>query len=260
MSFLTNIANSFFGKQPLQLIPLNSFGIPNPSSIFTAEAVVSEVYDKFSNVTTYPAERGGNITEHSSVVDFTISISGVTSDASMSYFNLLEDIASSSLGQLFGASSKSQGVWDQLNLWQDEGTPLQVKTKFAKDGFKDGLNITPFVIESLSIPRDKNVGSAIRYNMRLRRIRLVDIGSTFLAIGAISGIAQGAIGAASTASTAAASTGSSAAKVQTVDRGAQPLGGATVPKASAVDSQPTTFRTQEKLLNNRPAQIRLGFG
>ena len=229
MSFLSNIGQSLFGKQPFQLIELTNTGSPKISGgTLLADAVLSENYNKSANVTTYPTEDGNDIAEHASVSGFSVTVSGITSDASMSYFDTLESIASSSLGQLFGAASKSQGVWTQLNEWMDNGQPLQLKAKYAKDGFIDKKNkIIPFVIESLSVPRDAAGGSAIRYNLSLRAIQLVSIGVSF------------------TATTALA------------DKGAQLL--SSNQKSDAVDGQPTTGRTEEKLANNRGAQNRLGF-
>lgn len=95
----------------------------------------------------------------------------------MSFFNLIEDVSSSFLGGLFGATSKSQAAWDLINNWMDIGAALDVRCKFAKDGFRSPTgSVLPFVIESISIPRDSSTGSALRYSMNLRRIRQVQIG------------------------------------------------------------------------------------
>ena len=191
MTFLARLGDTLFGKQPFKLLEIgqasssqggslldqfkNSFA---PSNIFEADAVISEGYSKNATVTTYPVEKGSPIAEHAMTNSFSINISGVTSDASMSYFDIIESAQGSTIGQLFGGTSKSQKTWDILNRWMDEGTPLRLEMKFAKDGFKDtDGSIIPFVIESLSIPRDKSTGAAIRYTMSLRQIKLVTIGS-----------------------------------------------------------------------------------
>ena len=187
MSFLSRVSDSLFGKQPFKLLEIgqsDSGGFLNmflPSAMFEADAVISEGYSKNATVTTYPVEKGSPISEHAMTNSFSINISGVTSDASMSYFDTIESASSSTLGQIFGATSKSQKTWDILNKWMDEGTPLRLEMKFAKDGFKDtDGSIIPFVIESLSVPRDKNTGSSIRYTMSLRQVKLVTIGAPLL--------------------------------------------------------------------------------
>jgi hypothetical protein len=111
------------------------------------------------------------------VNSFSISIEGISSDASMSYFDTITQIGGSPLGKLFGGSTKSQGVWTQLNDWVDSGAALQVKCIYAKKGFVDKNDATiPFVIENLSVARNKDIGQAIRYNLTLKQIALVQIG------------------------------------------------------------------------------------
>ena len=178
MVSLRSIKDSLFGEEGFVLTE-----IANPSITLAADAVVSETYNRSASVTTYPTEDRPDISEHAMSNSFTININGVVSDASMSFFNLIEDISSSFLGGLFGATSKSQAAWDLINNWMDIGAALDVRCKFAKNGFRStaGKNkgsILPFVIESISIPRDSSTGSALRYSMNLRRIRQVQIGET----------------------------------------------------------------------------------
>lgn len=215
----------FFGKQPFQLIEIPKFG---KGTILTADAVISENYNKSASVTTYPVESGNDIAEHAMVSSFTISINGINSDASMSYFDLLENVASSAIGQLFGGASKSQGVWTLLNRWLDTGVKLQVKCIYEKEGFKDsGGAIIPFVLESLGVSRNKDVGAAIRYNITLRQISLVQIGAaSFVDL-----------------------------KLGVFDKGAQQLQGG--PTGDAAGAQPNAVRLHEKLVTNVPAQDRI---
>lgn len=179
MTSLRSRAEAFLGNQPFQLIE-----IANTGNILKADAVISESYSKSATVTSYPVEDGNDIAEHAMVNNFSISINGISSDSSMSYFDILENVQSSALGKLFGGASKSQGVWDTLNRWLDDGVALKVKCLYETDGFKD-----PFVIESLNVPRDKSIGAAIKYNISLRRIALVQVGKSSLVDVALS-IAQ----------------------------------------------------------------------
>lgn len=217
MTSLRSRAESFLGNQPFKLIE-----IANSGNILEADAVISESYQKSANVTSYPVEDGNEIAEHSMVSSFSISINGINSDSSMSYFDIKENVASSALGKLFGGASKSQGVWNTLNRWLDEGVALKVKCLYEKDGFKD-----PFVIESLNVPRDKNIGAAIKYNITLRRIALVQVGKASLVDTAL-GIYQ--FGA------------------------QQPEGGAA---GNAVSGQSTSLRTENALTENASRQIQI---
>jgi hypothetical protein len=179
-----------FNRQPFKLAEFGNDGVQ-----FSADAIVSEAYSRSVSVSSYPVEKGVAISENAMANNFNISISGITSDASMSYFDTVDSLSGSLLGQLSGAltggavnlESKSQKAWNQLNKWVDNGQALQVNCKFAKDGFraKDGSTI-PWVINSLSVNRDKNTGSALSFNLTLQQIQLVSIGkATLITIGQI---------------------------------------------------------------------------
>ena len=215
MTSLRSRAESFLGNQPFQLIE-----IANKGNILKSDAVISESYSKSATVTSYPVEQGNEISEHAMVNNFSISINGISSDSSMSYFDIIENVASSAIGKLFGGASKSQGVWNTLNRWLDDGTALTVKCLYEKDGFKD-----PFVIESLNVPRDKSIGAAIKYNITLRRISLVQVGKASL-VDTTLGIFQ--FGA------------------QQTEEGAA---------GNAVGSQATSQRTEAELTDNIPRQV-----
>lgn len=228
---LRSISESALAKQPLKLIELKD-GKPDEGIFLEADAVVQENYSKSVNVTTYPVEKGNDIGEHANVSAFTITITGISSDASMSYFNLKENVANSAVGRLFNTATKSQAVWTLLNRWADTGTPLQVKAKFAKSGFvemdyenptiNDSGAIVPFVIESLSVPRNKDIGAAINYTITLRRIRQVEIGTANFVD----------------------------TRLGTKDTGAQQLNSNS--KSSAVEKQPSTIKKTVSLRDGNP--------
>lgn len=167
---LLESATSLFGgsKTSFKMIEIGFEG-----NILEADAMITETYAKTSSVTSYPVEEGNDIAEHALVNAFSISIAGINSNSSMSYFNMLNDIASSTLGQALGGTSQIQTVWDQLNNWLDLGTALKIKCIYENDGFDN-----PFVIETLNVARNKDIGNAIRYNLTLRQIALVQIGKT----------------------------------------------------------------------------------
>jgi len=187
-SILSKIGESL-EVQPFRLIEFD-----NTSVVFTADAVVTENYDRNNSVATFPIQKSNSGSDHSMPVDFVISVSAIVSDASMSYFNLVDSAAGSTLGQLAGLAgsefqfqSKSQRAWNQLNKWMEQSTLLNVHCKFEKDGFKvnEGPNKgqeIPWAIESLGVQRDRNTGKALRYNMNLRMVRQVSIGQTELIV------------------------------------------------------------------------------
>jgi len=177
MTSLRSLSNKVFGKSKFLLTELD-----DPSVVFSADAVLNENYSKSASVSSYPVEVGTNISDNSRLNDFSISITGISSDSSMSYLDTLSSITNSALGGLvssaFDAVSKSQEIYNQLNLWVDNGTALIVATKFAESGYTDDTGAPlPFVIESLNIPRAADVGDAVKYNINLKAIRQVTVGA-----------------------------------------------------------------------------------
>ncbi len=177
MVSLRSIKESFTGKQPLTLVEF-----ANKSVVFTADAIISEGYNRDSDVSSYPSEEGSDFGENARVVGTGINVQGLVSDATLSYFGLIEAVASSSIGQLFEATSKSQEAWNQLEKWQEQGTGLIVKARYFKDGLKElssGATI-PFQIKNFNAPRNKSTGAALRYSLQLVAIRQVTIGALSL--------------------------------------------------------------------------------
>lgn len=173
---------SLFDKRTFKLTELNPDGSPAiAGAVFEADAVINENYSKKAMISTYPVESGVNVSDHSMISQLSYTMTGVTSDASMSYFNLIDDLKSSALGGLLGFEARSQEAFNQLEQWMNEGTPLMLTTKFKKDGFKDSSGaITPFLIESMTTPRQAKTGSSIRYTLSMKQIQLVTVGEETL--------------------------------------------------------------------------------
>lgn len=144
---------------------------------FTIDAVVSEGETRSVSVTNYTLETGGSFAEHANQLAFTLSVSGVISDASLSYGDLASSARGSAIGSALGFPSKSQKAYDTMTKWAETAQPLLVKTKFKQQGYFKGkgssLQPVPFVIESFSVNRTKDVGSAISFSMVVREIRLI---------------------------------------------------------------------------------------
>lgn len=228
MASLDSVRNALT-KQPIQIraVEKGIAGIAESETILNISATISENYSMSASVTTYPVEDGANLAEHSMVNSSTISISCVTSDASMSYFDALDSLSSSFVGQLVGAQSNSQRVYDTLMRWMNNSTPLFLKTHFAKSGYRNRAGTeTPFIIESLSIPRDKSTGKAIRFDMTLRQIQFVTINRELVA---------------------------------GTNLGDQVLTTGVKTDTAEVNNAETLQRQEQRLLENNPAKARLGF-
>jgi len=144
---------------------------------FEIDAVISENEGRSVSVTNYPLESGASFAEHANQLAFNLSVSGIISDTSLSYFDTATNFGGSTIGSLLGYPSKSQKAYDTITKWASTGQPLLVRTKFQQQGYYRGTGFTkvpvPFVIESLAINRTKDVGSAISFALNLREIRLV---------------------------------------------------------------------------------------
>ena len=180
MVSLRSVSKTLFGSPSLQIIKKGT-----PDVILNLDAVVSEDYSRNSNVSRYPVESSSDISEHAMIQTFRLQVQGIISDSSMNSLNVVENVASSSLGRLFGSSTKSQTGYDLLEEWQRTGQPLFVRSIYFRDGIKDPVTNeeTPFVIESLTIPRNKDVGASLRFSMSMRQIKQVKIGQALVIAG-----------------------------------------------------------------------------
>lgn len=169
---------------------------PKPVS-FQADVLASEIYNYNAQVSTAPVDAQGNITDHFHANPMSIQVNAVHSDNVFAYIDSISNVINSPLVQgasnlfqslkknIFGAEeedndkivqSRTAIAFAQLTKWHLTGQPLKVECKYAPYGFKDDLDEPiPFVIQTLSIPRDAKVGRAIRVNMTLRQIQLVTV-------------------------------------------------------------------------------------
>jgi len=160
------------------------------SRIFQADVVLRENYTQSMNVTSYPVDKLGNISDHSMLKDFKISISAMHSATIISYTDIDSNVFNTNfatgLDEFLTSDDEEtpktriQYIYDLLMEWQLKGTPLAVKTKFALTGIKDKKDnqMIPFTIANLSIPRNKDNGNAINVSFTLQRIKQVSLGET----------------------------------------------------------------------------------
>jgi len=159
--------------------------------VFQADVISNENYQHQSVVTSYPVDKDSDISDHAFDKAFNISITAIQSQTVFSYVDTIGNIANSplvtgarNLANYWGITdgpveTRVQAAYDLLTEWQRSGQPIAIHCKYAPQGFKDSEGeIVPFVIESLSIPRDKSVGQAIRVSVSLKRIKLVSLGVT----------------------------------------------------------------------------------
>jgi len=179
---LQSLKNLIFGSRyfsitPLKYVPTKGTLEELSKELFELDAVVSDNEQRSVSVTNYPLESGGSFAEHANQLAFTLSVNGVISDSSLSYLDIGQNFQGSPLGQLAGFQSKSQAAYDKLTKWAETGQPLLVRTKFKQQGYYQGTGSTrrpvPFVIESFSVSRNKDIGKAIPISMVLREIRLI---------------------------------------------------------------------------------------
>lgn len=222
MVSLRSLSDSIFGQSTFSLTELNNDGsIKNNPTVFTCDAVATENYSKTATVSSYPVEDGNDISDQSLVGGFRLSLNGVVSDSSMSYFDIVDgsSIAGTAAGGLlsrftdFENVTKSQKAWNVLDQFMVRGQPLMLKSKYFINGYKENNKIVPFVIESLNVPRNAADGQSLRFSIGIRSMRLVRTDEQL--VDPLS------------------------------DKGAQPLGSPTDSKALSSGNQATTQKTEQ---------------
>ena len=163
--------------------------------IFRGDVVVNENFSMASEISSHPVYKSSDITDQARPSDFIVSVTGVSSDASMSYLDSVSSAVNSNIGNIVrgflngdDASdaylSKSQAVFKQLKKWWENGTPLTIDCAFDVGGLTDqDMNKATFIIQNLSIPRSAEIGSrAIKFNMSLKMIRFAKVEKTNISL------------------------------------------------------------------------------
>ena len=158
--------------------------------VFQADVIASESYNFRASTSKYPSDRLGKISDHHFPEAFSLSISAIHSNTVFAYSDTLENLLNSKLIQsaemfekMFRGDdaadnnrieSRTDRVFTLLMNWWKTGRPLMLKTSYAPYGFRDpDGEITPFTIESLTLPKNKNMGDAMSINMVVREMRTV---------------------------------------------------------------------------------------
>lgn len=152
--------------------------------IFKSNATISESYQSQADAPLYAVDGNIPINDSGNIRQKTITLTGLTSNSSMSIIdslaNLPEILASSALGQQFSSQlTRVEKAYNQLTKWHEEGTPLFLKTAYEQYGYRDIYgDIAPFKIISLIIPRDSETGDAITYTMTLQQVFIARVATS----------------------------------------------------------------------------------
>ena len=167
--------------------------------IFQADVIMNESYQQTTNATSYPIDRVGNVSDHSILKDFTITITAMQ-NAQVLSSNPLDLAANFQNAEIFETISdivayrnsedppvsRLQYVYDLLVEWQRTGQPLAVRTKFAPTYVKSMTTkrdraLSTFTISRLSIPRNKDLGRAMKINVTLKLAKQILLGTSYVA-------------------------------------------------------------------------------
>ena len=143
---------------------------------FTSDATVNENYQFRADVPRFPVQAGYPTSDLAGATGFSVIINAVNTNSSSNLVDLFSDpigsLLSSPIGNLIGVETNTQKAYKILEDWSQRGTPLELRTIYARDGYKesDNKNIAPFVISSLGIVRNQDTGDSIGYTCILERI------------------------------------------------------------------------------------------
>ncbi len=154
--------------------------------VLQLDASVSETHSRKSKISTNEIEDGSQINDHITLDPETLTIEGVISEAPLSLAQALANVATTAAGGALGgkagalatagiASLSSNLLKTSQNpsvdalfkleeLW-NERIPFVVVT-----GLKTYKNM---VIESISIPRSKDIGKSLRFTVSLMQLKIV---------------------------------------------------------------------------------------
>lgn len=160
----------------------------NNAVVFRGDVTEAENYSMSSQITSHPVYKKTDITDNARPSDFIVTVTGISSDASMSYFDTLNSAINSNIGSIVRGFanqpdaeeiylSKSQAVFAQLKKWWETGTPLSIDCAYDVNGLTDQYNnLAAFIIQNLNIPRTAALGSrAIKFSMSLKQIRFAKV-------------------------------------------------------------------------------------
>jgi len=140
------------------------FGAPTLAKVgvVTFDASVSEQHGKSADVTEFPVEDGGTISDHIILRPDTLQINGIVTDHPLVFLASLN--APSPLdGDLTSVNERAKLAYAELERIMAEGEAVDVVTSFKE--------YTSMVIESLEVTRDAGRGNVMDATIRLKQIQ-----------------------------------------------------------------------------------------
>lgn len=161
--------------------------------VFQADAILNESHKQSVDFTSYPIDRLGNVSDHVRVKDYSITVTALHSAQVATYTDLLSNLQNNFVTEGFDKlvnywtdtaprQTRTQAVYDLLMEWERTGQIVAVYHAFALNGVRDGDldsgELVPFIITNVSVPRNKDIGRAIKVSFTLKKAKLVTIGET----------------------------------------------------------------------------------
>jgi hypothetical protein len=134
---------------------------------YVVDAALSEDHNFDSEVTSFPVERGANISDHIRQLPKSVTIEGIVSDTPIGRAGVVRSgVAALQEEGVIEAVPFSAEALDTLLSIQARGEPVTITTS---------LRIYEnMALEKLSVPRDQSTGGALRFNATFTEIRIVE--------------------------------------------------------------------------------------
>lgn len=133
---------------------------------YVIDAALTEEHTLDSEVTSFPVERGIDITDHVRRLPRTVSIEGIVSDSPLGLAAIARQVIIDD-NALPSDVPPSIEAFAYLRQIYEAAQPVTITTSL---GLYENM-----VMESLSIPRSAATGGALRFNATFREVRIVDV-------------------------------------------------------------------------------------
>lgn len=125
---------------------------------FDVDAALTEEHVFDADVTDYPVEKGGNVSDNIRSRPIKVTIEGVVSDTPLTEMAFIRAAAG-------GSGPPSQDALAVLEKIRDDREPVTIVTSLRL--------YENMALESLNIPRSKDTGDALRFRATFKQIRFV---------------------------------------------------------------------------------------
>lgn len=134
---------------------------------YVVDAALSEDHSFDSEVTSFPVERGSNITDHIRQLPVSVTVEGIVSDTPVGRAGVVRSgVAALQEEGLVESVPFSAEALDTLLGIRDRGEPVTITTSLRV--------YENMALEKLSVPRDASTGAALRFTATFVQIRIVE--------------------------------------------------------------------------------------